>query len=181
MKTLEKQFVCNADKSGKHIFKQIRRDDKVAFYQRIRPDGSHFDYEVFLIKTVKAGTALPGGKKVQEDYEQYPGAAQWGKTAWSPGSFSNAEEKFNQLVARVTDGINQPKRTGRKRKFGVDITLPIGEFTMKLLIDQNNQPQSVLYPKLQKFIGDGLVKKIGVIKPESGRGRGQIIYKSVVK
>ena len=179
MKTLEKEFVMNADKTGNHTFKQLRKEDGVALYERVRPDGSHFDYEVFVVKTVKAGTALPGGKKVEEDYEQYPGAAQWGKTAWSPASLGAAEEKFDQLVAKLKSEAGLPKRRGRKSKAPASITLPKGKFTMKVLIEKTGLTQPVLYLRIKALMQAGKVVEVGRVKSESGRGRAQVVYKAV--
>lgn len=178
MKTLEKEFVMNADATGNHTFRQLRKDHGVALYERIRPDNSHFGYEVFVIKTVKAGKKLPGGKVVEEDYERYPGAHVWGKTAWSPKTLDDAETKFDELVAMVKSEVGQPKRRGRKSK-KVSLVLPKGDFTMKMLIAETGLTQPVLYVRLQKLIKDGTVKEVGRVKAEGGRGKAAVVYKTV--
>ena len=84
MKQLQKTFVMNADKCGNHTFTQIRREGNVAAYRRDKvSDGRFCGVEVFLIKTIKEGAALPGGGQVAETYEQYPGASAFGRHAWS--------------------------------------------------------------------------------------------------
>lgn len=178
MKTLEKEFVMNADATGNHTFRQLRKDHGVALYERIRPDNSHFGYEVFVIKTVKAGKKLPGGKVVEEDYERYPGAHVWGKTAWSAKTLDEAEEKFDKLVATAQSEEGQPKRRGRKSK-KVSLVLPKGDFTMKMLIAETGLTQPVLYVRLQKMIAEGAVKEVGRVKPEGGRGKAAVVYKTV--
>lgn len=178
MKSLSTEFTCNADKCGEQVFRQMRRSDGVAMYQRIRPDGSIKGYEVFIIKTIKAGTALPGGKSVAEDYEQYPGAAQWGKTAWSPGSEAAADEKFDALVKRLRSEVGQPKRRGRKATAATTFVVPSGKFTMKMLIEQTGMTQPVLYIRLQKLIKEGKVVEVDRVRTETGRGRLAVVYQT---
>ena len=178
MKILSTEFTMNADKCGNEVFRQMRKNDGVAMYQRIRPDGGIKGYEVFIIKTIKAGTALPGGKSVAEDYEQYPGAAQWGKTAWSPGSEAAADEKFDALVKRLRSEVGQPKRRGRKTTAATTFVVPSGKFTMKMLIEQTGMTQPVLYIRLQKLIKEGKVVEVDRVRTETGRGRLAVVYQT---
>jgi hypothetical protein len=177
MKALQTEFVANNDKVGNTTFKQLRKENGVALYQRLKGD-RHFCYELFIIKTIKAGTPLPGGKKVEEDYEQYPGAAQWGKTAWSAASIDIAEDKFDQLVKKLKSEAGQPKRRGRKSKLPQTIVLPKGEFTMKMLIADTGMTQPVLYLRLQALIKSGAVVEVRRERPEGGRGRATVVYRS---
>lgn len=156
----------------------MRRSDGVAMYQRIRPDGSSHGYEVFIIKTIKAGTALPGGKSVAEDYEQYPGAAQWGKTAWSPPGAAAADVKFDALVKRLRSEVGQPKRRGRKATAATTFVVPSGKFTMKMLIEQTGMTQPVLYIRLQKLIKEGKVVEVDRVRTETGCGRLAVVYQT---
>lgn len=178
MKILSTEFTMNADKCGTEVFRQMRKSDGVAMYQRIRPDGGIKGYEVFIIKTIKAGTALPGGKSVAEDYEQYPGAAQWGKTAWSPGSRGAAHAKFDALVKRLRSEVGQPKRRGRKATAATTFVVPSGKFTMKMLIEQTGMTQPVLYVRLQKLIKEGKVVEVDRVRTEGGRGRLAVVYQT---
>lgn len=178
MKILSTEFTMNADKCGNEVFRQMRRSDGVAMYQRIHLDGGIKGYEVFIIKTIKAGTALPGGKSVAEDYEQYPGAAQWGKTAWSPGSEAAADEKFDALVKRLRSEVGQPKRRGRKATAATTFVVPSGKFTMKMLIEQTGMTQPVLYIRLQKLIKEGKVVEVDRVRTETGRGRLAVVYQT---
>jgi hypothetical protein len=99
MKEIPKQFVCNADKSGDHTFTQIKRDDLVFLYQRAPVETNKVKgYEVFVAKVVPQGAPLPNGTAVSESYEQYPGAAAFGKTAWYFNHISGAEKRFAELV-----------------------------------------------------------------------------------
>ena len=177
MKILSTEFTMNADKCGNEVFRQMRKSDGVAMYQRIRT-GGRYGYEVFIIKTIKAGTALPGGKSVAEDYEQYPGAAQWGKTAWSPGSRGAANAKFDALVKRLRSEVGQPKRRGRKATAATTFVVPVGKFTMKMLIEQTGMTQPVLYVRLQKLIKEGKVVEVDRVRTETGRGRLAVVYQT---
>lgn len=105
MKTLEQQFTMNADKSGVHTFTQVRRDGNVCIYRRNNTVGKLHSFEVFITKTVKAGSPLPGGGQVLEDYEQYPGASAFGRTAWS----INTEKRANDRFAGLLVGVKTPK------------------------------------------------------------------------
>lgn len=178
MKYLSTEFTCGAGERDAVVFRQMRKNDGVAMYQRIRPDGGIKGYEVFIIKTIKAGTALPGGKSVAEDYEQYPGAAQWGKTAWSPGSEAAADEKFDALVKRLRSEVGQPKRRGRKATAATTFVVPSGQFTMKMLIEQTGMTQPVLYIRLQKLIKEGKVVEVDRVRTETGRGRLAVVYQT---
>ena len=179
MKILSTEFTMNADGCGNEVFRQMRRSDGVAMYQRIRTGGlRQYGYEVFIIKTIKAGTALPGGKSVAEDYEQYPGAAQWGKTAWSPTGRAAADEKFDALVKRLRSEVGQPKRRGRKATAATTFVVPSGQFTMKMLIEQTGMTQPVLYIRLQKLIKEGKVVEVDRVRTEGGRGRLAVVYQT---
>lgn len=178
MKLLQKEFTMNADRSGDQVFKQLRRDGSVYIYQRNRPDGSLFGYEVFAAKTIKAGTPLPNGKKVLMDYVQYPGASVWGKSAWSPVTLEQANVMFDNVVAKLQSEAGQPKRRGRKSKITKEIVLPRGKFTMKALIAKTGLTQPVLYLRLQKLVKAGTVIEVGRVKTDSGRGRLAVIYKA---
>jgi len=177
MKLLQKEFTMNADRSGDQVFKQLRKESGVALYERLK-DGRHYDYEVFVIKTIAAGTPLPNGKKVEVTYEQYPGAAQWGKSAWSPVTLEQANVMFDNVVAKLQSEVGQPKRRGRKSKITKEIVLPRGKFTMKALIAKTGLTQPVLYLRLQKLVKSGTVIEVGRIKTDSGRGRLAVIYKA---
>jgi len=98
MKTLSNRFTMNADKCGPHIFQLNRRDGDIALYDRINPNtGSRVGIEVFKVKVVKAGTPLPNGEVVKEDYESYPGGASFGKHAM----FCMTEEHAERAVAKL--------------------------------------------------------------------------------
>lgn len=177
MKLLQKEFTMNADKSGDQLFKQLRKENGVALYERLRDD-KHYDYEVFVIKTIAAGTPLPNGKKVEVAYEQYPGAAAWGKSAWSPATLEQANTMFDKLVTKLKSEAGQPKRRGRKSKNTQKIVLPKGKFTMKSLISKTGLTQPVLYLQLKKLIAAGVVVEVDRVKTDSGRGRLAVVYKA---
>lgn len=117
MKSLENQFVANYDKCGNNTFTCVKRNDKAAIYERTSPDGGFPMYEVFAIKTVKAGTKLPDGNEVKESYEKYPTKNAFGKWAWCTTSVDRANKHFDRICGNeavvvncdaVTDEIVQP-------------------------------------------------------------------------
>ncbi len=165
-----------ADKSDKHRFIQLRKENGVALYRRERLDGSLFSYELFIIKVVKEGSPLPNGTLVKETYEQYPGAKTWGKTAWSPSTLESCNKRFDELVEKVKSLEGQPKRRGRKSNT-LSITLPKTKFTMNELINLTGLSQPVLYIHLKKMIAEGKVMEVGRVKKEGGRGRAMVVYK----
>lgn len=86
------------------IFKQLKRNDKVALYQRvIESSGNAEGYEVFHIKMRLKGQALPGGVFEQEDREVYPSANSFGKTAWQIDDLARANICFDELTKEETD------------------------------------------------------------------------------
>tara|TARA_R110000868_G_scaffold404172_1_gene682076 strand:- start:1112 stop:1459 length:348 start_codon:yes stop_codon:yes gene_type:complete len=103
MKLLKKEFVSNVDHCGDHKFVQLKRTNSIAVYARYKMDGWIFGYEVFKIKTVKAGSPLPNNTVVAEDYESYPGKNAFGKTAmfFSAGNKkTDPENLYNIFVKR---------------------------------------------------------------------------------
>lgn len=86
------------------IFKQLKRNDKVALYARVvESSGSSEGYEVFHIKMRLKGQALPGGVFEQEDREVYPSANSFGKTAWQIDDLVRANTIFDELTKEETD------------------------------------------------------------------------------
>jgi hypothetical protein len=105
MKSLQKTFQTNADKMGTHQFTLIKRTSTVAMYRRDWLDGKLHSYEVFKVKTVKAGAPLPGGSFVQEDYESYPGKGGFGRYGYSCKTLERANHWFEHL-SHLNDNSN---------------------------------------------------------------------------
>ncbi len=182
MKTLEKQFVFNADKCGDQIFTQVKREGNVCMYRRQKIAGGPIQsFEVFVTKVVKAGAPLPGGGQVAEDYEQYPGKSAFGRTAWSIGGVDGekrASEKFDLLVKEANKIIdldaeieeNDPMPVARVSKGEVTLKIPEKPFTQKELAAFNGfDNYKVVYSDLQKMLSNGTLKVAG--ERESTRGK----------
>jgi hypothetical protein len=125
MITLETEFVSGADgysqAPGPLTYKQIQRTGDVAMYQRFYADGRPMNFEVFRIKI------LPKGTKVfetitEDDQEKYPGASQFGFSAWAISDHDRAVAKFNELCQEIVDknSVKEAKK---------DLVIPIQEFT----------------------------------------------------
>jgi hypothetical protein len=184
IKQLEVEFVQNSDKRGNNTFKQIKRNDKAALYRRFDMEGKPQEFEVFKIK-VAGGLEVFG--RFYDKYEQYPGSASFGKSAWS----TTSEVIANRMFDRLTNGLDVHGNTeplkkqdrvvgtkGRKKTLRAEVVLPTDKklFNMKDLLSINKEwNQPVLYVQLQKFIQD---KKVELAeKRQTGRGKPTNFYR----
>lgn len=170
MKTLSINFVSNFDKMGDNRFVMIQRNNDVALYRREDMEGHVIGYEVFKIKIVLEGAALPGGNKIEESYEKYPGAKSFGKVAYFTPNLNRAKELYQELTNEVLLG----KKTKNK-----EINIPNGNFTMKMLIELTKSNQAHLYPIVKKWEENHLIKVVLLEKPKNGRGRSAKVYRKV--
>jgi hypothetical protein len=203
MKDLEKSFKTNADGSGLQTFEQVKRNDIVAVYKRIRDDGTTFGYEVFYIKIVKAGSPLPGGGVVAEDYVSYPGKSAFGKTAYFYPDLNSALAKFDEMnkhreglaaqalleadknyvkpakpvKQKPVSDSGEPKKRGRKSTIDKSkIKIPVkGErFEMKILESMNPDISfASLYNHVRSLLG---IQFSVVDKITGSRGKPKIVY-----
>lgn len=200
MKKLRVEFQSNADGCGLETFKQIKRTDKVAMYERIRKDGTLHCVEVFLIKTIKAGTVFAkGSAPTTEDAESYPGKSSFGKFAYCCKTIEQAEGRYAELVQKVkeltekdlvdTDANEvedttknetkkESKATGGKRgRKPIDrstIKMPKDRFTMKQLELLN---PGVSFGFLYQHLRSLLDKEYTIVDTiTGGRGKPKIVY-----
>ena len=188
MKKLEKQFVSNNDKVGNNNFELVRRQGNVAIYHRTDMNGNHRSYEVFIVNVVKAGASLPGGGTVKETYEQYPGSAQFGRTAYDCKTLERAEERFDELCKKVMEreqAAEDDRKNGVVRRRGrrskttkVNVVMPSkgSRFNMKMLIAETGLTQPRIYPMVKQWLSDGLISVVESVKSETGRGRPSLVY-----
>jgi hypothetical protein len=188
MKTLELSFTANVDKTGSMQFNQVKRDGNVALYERKYPDGRTHSFEVFEVKTIKAGAKLPNGEVVAEDYERYPGSAAFGKSAYSVNSQERADVRFEQLKVYVAgkqtatdDDEPVVSKAGRKAVIRPEIVFPeVNPWKMKDLLALNPVwTQPLLYLALQKAITGGVAKCVGELKVAGARGKPAKLYAKV--
>ena len=183
MKKLQKEFTGNFDRVGNTKFIQRKKENGVAIYERQNMDGTFRSYEVFIVKVVPKGTALPGGNTVQETYEQYPGCAAFGKTAYDCKTIDAAEKRFDELVKKVKDSNDakeesiksgKPIRRGRKAspKVNVKMTLNKGsKFTISMLSTYTGVDSMFIRKAVKQWLIDGVISVTGSVKSESGRGK----------
>lgn len=183
MKKLQKEFTGNFDRVGNTKFIQRKKENGVAIYERQNMDGTFRSYEVFIVKVVPKGTALPGGNTVQETYEQYPGCAAFGKTAYDCKTIDQAEKRFDELVKKVKDSNDakeesiksgKPIRRGRKAspKVNVKMTLNKGsKFTISMLSTYTGVDSMFIRKAVKQWLIDGVISVTGSVKSESGRGK----------
>ena len=188
MKKLQKEFTGNFDRVGNTKFIQIKKENGVAIYERQNMDGSTRSYEVFIVKVIEKGTALPGGNSVQETYEQYPGCAAFGKTAYDCKTIASAEERFDELVKKVkcsNDAKEEsiktgvPVKRGRKAstKMNVKMTLKKdSKFTINMLNTYTGVNTVYIRKAVNEWLESGVITINGTVKPESGRGKPSIEY-----
>jgi len=170
---VQKEFITNADHTGDHIFRQVKRTGDVAIYSRTPVDSNRvFGFEVVLIKTVKAGTVFAkGAKPIENDYESYPGGKAFGKTGWFCVNLAQAESRFAELVKAHTVvvpvvHINPAEETN---------DIPEGEFTQVDFATMNCLPvKGNVYNILQKLIEKGVIKVSR--KEQRGPGRPTTLY-----
>ena len=208
MKQLAPEFVANFDKSGKNRFVQLKLNDSAAIYRREHLDGTVIGYETFAIKVGKAGSKLPDGNVVAEDYVKYPTAKVFGKWAWFCQNETRANEWFdkfnnepidlsteedeteidgdvdthttaNEVVTDVETGV---KRRGRVAKVRAEVTYPTTEkWSVKDILALNpdyEQPTMSLFLKDQ--IDANKVKLVGQAeKAEGQRGKAANLYSLV--
>jgi len=147
-------------------YRQVKRTDKVALYERSR-DGKVKDYEVFFIKVEPKGKVMkfPGGvtKVLEDDREKYPSSGQFGFVAWSFNSLIAAERRFEQLEKEA----NLPEEEEESPK---ELTIPIGEFTVGEFAEKND----VNYATAFLFIKDAVEKKtINFLREERRAAKGK--------
>ena len=188
MKTLQKEFTGNFDRVGNTKFIQLKKENGVAIYERQNMDGSTRSYEVFIVKVIEKGTALPGGNSVQETYEQYPGCAAFGKTAYDCKTIGSAEERYDELVKKVkcsNDAKEEsiktgvPVKRGRKAstKMNVKMTLKKdSKFTINMLNTYTGVNTVYIRKAVNEWLESGAITVSGVVKSESGRGKPSIEY-----
>jgi hypothetical protein len=193
MKTLEKTFTANYDKTGSMQFTEQKREGNVACYERKYPDGRLHSYEVFEVKVIKAGAKLPNGAVVAEDYERYPGAASFGKGAYSVNTQERADFRYEELKTTLSnrppaevnadgDEVVVVRKAGRKAVIRPEMTFPEAEkWTMKDLLALNPAyTPPLLYVALQKKIAAKVVQCVGEQRVAGARGKPAKIY-SLVK
>lgn len=196
MKQLPLERVWTGDGRGQsdavtHI--QIKRTDKVALYSVTNKRGVIAGYEVFIVTIVEAGTPLPGGGQVEESYERYPSANQFGRIAWAPASLSQAERIYNGLLegkkpcdlevetnsSKDTDSdTNDEPKAKREKKPLPTLTIPVMEFTIKELAEQNKVEYPIAFQTVKLWEGENKVKFVREER-RATKGKASKIYAKV--
>lgn len=185
---LQTVYITNADKCGDHVFTQVARKNNVAVYRRNMVDtGKLAGFETIIIKTVKAGTTFAkGAKPVESDYESYPGAESFGRSAWSFPDEKIAMARFNELTteqpAVVDDDTAEqtPVAVARVAKGEVTLKIPDHPFTQKNLAETNGffgNDYKKVYSDLQNMLKNGIIKVVG--EKQSGRGKAAKLFQKV--
>lgn len=122
-KPIKTEFRWTGDGCGNaraRIITQVKRTGDVAIYKRtVEKSGNADGYEVIKIGRHNGYTL--GGQYVAPA-ETYPGATQFGKSAWSCPTLEVAQTLFAQKVTEAENqkvleaSGNAPKKRGRPRK-----------------------------------------------------------------
>lgn len=175
MKQLPLERVWTGDGRGQSdavTHKQIKRTDKVALYSVTNKRGQLAGYEVFMVTIVEAGTPLPGGGQVEESYERYPSANQFGRIAWAPSSLAQAEKIYAGLLegkkpCELTtednskdcdEDTNDEPKAKREKKPLPTLTIPVMEFTIKELAEQNKVEYPIAFQTVKLWETENKVK-----------------------
>lgn len=165
---------------------QIQRCDIAAIYSVKTKEGKIKGYETFIITKRMKGQPLPGGMFEKEDREVYPSANSFGKTAWSFGNLTAAQNKYDEVIAehnapKVVVEKKQYVPTGKPRgKARIErptLVIPSDKFTMEQLegANPNGWNRALIYIEIQKQITNGKVKQIGKVESQT-KGKKAIIY-----
>ena len=125
-------------------------------------------YEIFKVKVVKAGTPMPGGGVVAEDYEQWPGDNAFGRTAWHCHSLKWVEKRFDEITNKALGIVEEPeiedeetvetetqptRGRGRPRAEIPTMTIPTVEFTVGDLAEANNVEYHIASMYVKENVG----------------------------
>lgn len=188
MKKLQKEFTGNFDRVGNTKFVQLKKENGVAIYERQNMDGTTRSYEVFIVKVIEKGTALPGGNTVQETYEQYPGCAAFGKTAYDCKTIDTAEARFEELVKKVKNSNDakeeavksgKPVKRGRKASVKMNVKMSLNKgskFTISMLSTYTGVNTVYIRKAVKEWLADGVITITGEVKSETGRGKPSTEY-----
>jgi hypothetical protein len=180
MKKLQKEFTANYDRVGNTKFIQLKKQNGVAIYERQNMDGSFRSYEVFVVKVIEKGTALPGGNSVQETYEQYPGCAAFGKTAYDCKTIELVKKvKCSNDAKEESIKTGVPVKRGRKVNTKIDVKMTLkkdSKFTINMLTTYTGVDSVFIRKAVNTWLADGVITISGTVKNESGRGKPSIEY-----
>lgn len=155
MITLDKTFVSGAEGFSQNplTYTQIARTDRVAWYERSR-NGLVLDYDIFKIKTRRAGTNI-FGKITDEDEECYPtGETNFGFTAWSiGGAHKEYAKKRYEEICKNADAIADIESDEAKEHAPV-----VGEFSIAEYAATNNLTYANAYVEVQGKIAKGSIR-----------------------
>lgn len=175
MKILPSEFIKNVDSCGDHRFIQLYRDENIALYIRKKLNEVIFGYECFKIKTVKAGTQLPGGALVEEDYEVYPSKNAFGKSAiYISGPHIIKPEVIIEMFKKRFSAIKTEESSEES-----EFKIPSDFFTIKMLMTLN--PDKT-YIECYNFIKSQLGTHLKIVEDAiltSGKGRAANVYQKI--
>jgi len=188
----QSKIESNANQTGVQQFTVVKQGTNpvngknVYIFKRTFKDGKVFGYESIISSVKKAGTyPLPpkgSGKTItyEEDFEEYPGASQFGRTGFFCINMERAEARFKELMGEVIieeepEVIPTPKEPSVNKAIIVPLT---GEFTINEYAAKNGIAYVNAYLLIKQKLVDGSVI---FIREERRHARGKPckIYREV--
>lgn len=98
MKTLDVKF-----RAAGFEFQQLRRDGRVALYEKRKAKYGFDSYEVVVVQVHPAGNRFG---KDYPDREGMPPSSLWGRRGWTYSNLGAAENKFEEVAQSLQDAQN---------------------------------------------------------------------------
>lgn len=150
-KPLETEFTKNGFR-----FRQIRREGDIAIFHKLALEGlprsaphtSTYDagFETAVISR-HDGYEMAGNKF--DPAEMYPSNEQWGTKGWTYHTLYEAELRFDRLLGKIPEakvvGEEVPAKPRRPRGEPINLTIPVGEFTVGELASKNSVDYSIAF------------------------------------
>lgn len=180
MKIIPKSF-----EKKKFNHTQLKREGRIAIFERSAVNGVQTHYEVVRIK--EHGAYTLGGATIEAG-ESYPSSNSWGIDGftYTAEQLSDANKKFVEMVNEdektpiVKDSKTGKKVAGKRGRKALDtvaLVFPAGKFTLKELEKKNPKvSKSVFAATLRKVMKENQLKKIGTVKNWTGRGRVPLLF-----
>jgi len=148
-------------------YKQLKRTESVAIYQRFYSDGRAKDFEVFRIKVFPKGKTIFNSIPLSDDTEQYPSSGQFGVLAWSYNHIAAAINKFNELCQQADD-----KATAIAEQEAIEISQPnsVSLFSTKDYAAQHDIEYLEASITIREAVSKGTMK---FVKEERRASRGK--------
>jgi len=176
---VQTEYVKNPEGCGKTIFKQLKREGNVCLYSRFHIKRNKIDgYEAVVLRLVKAGTKLRGGKIAESDYESYPNSGTFGRLGYFCTTLEKAESLYNEFLEKQKNKALELENDENEEEETYDI--PPNNFTRVEFATFNCLPPANATNILKEMENDGLIKRVGLKKSSHNNfGKPSVLYSKV--